>query len=127
MMALFRRDRPPVRLAALADLPEDLPRRISTSPPLAVVRHGETVHVFEDRCPHAGAILSRGVLDGNRLTCPIHKGTFEIDTGRSVGGVACRTLRTYPTWVENGDVYMAAEPRGRRSARRAKCGGEDGV
>jgi nitrite reductase/ring-hydroxylating ferredoxin subunit len=125
-MTLFRRDRPPIRLAALADLPEDLPRRISSSPPLAVVRHGETVHVFEDRCPHAGAILSRGSLDGDRLTCPVHKGVFEIDTGRSVGGVECRTLRTYPAWIEDGDVYMAPEPRGRRATRQAKRGGGAG-
>lgn len=123
-MSPFRRERPPappVSLGALASLPEDVPTRIATTPPIAVVRHGDTVHVFEDRCPHAGAILSRGTLSGEQLTCPAHKGTFEIVTGRSVGGVACRALRTYEAWVQDGQVYRAADPRTPRTARRSTC------
>jgi len=112
---------PAVCLGTLASLPEGVPTRVGVSPPIGVVRHGDTVHVFEDRCPHAGAILSRGTLSGERLTCPAHRGTFEIVTGRSVGGVECRALRTYAAWVEDGQVYRAAEPRTARVARRATC------
>ncbi|WP_406285389.1 Rieske (2Fe-2S) protein [Embleya sp. NBC_00896] len=120
-MSPFRRDRPPVCLGTLASLPEDVPKRVGTSPPVAVVRHGETVHAFEDRCPHAGAILSRGVLVGEQLTCPAHKGVFEITTGRSIGDIPCRTLRTYTTWIENDHVYRTPTPQPKRTARHTTC------
>ncbi|MFI6587275.1 Rieske (2Fe-2S) protein [Embleya sp. NPDC050493] len=120
-MSPFRRERPPVCLGPLTSFPEDVPKRIGNSPPLAILRHGDTVHVFEDRCPHAGAILSRGTLTGEHLTCPAHAATFEIATGRSLGPLDCRPLRTYTAWLEDGLLYRSPTPRPARKAHRTPC------
>ncbi|MFE3198693.1 Rieske (2Fe-2S) protein [Embleya sp. NPDC055664] len=120
-MSPFRRERPPVCLGPLASLPEGVPTRVGTSPPVAILRHGDTVHVFEDRCPHAGAILSRGTLTNEHLTCPAHKATFEIATGRSLGPVQCRPLRTYKSWTENNLVYHSPSPRPTKKSNSSPC------
>ncbi|MFJ8742591.1 Rieske (2Fe-2S) protein [Embleya sp. NPDC127516] len=120
-MSPFRRERPPVCLGPLASLPEDVPTRVATSPPVAILRHGDTVHVFEDRCPHAGAILSRGTLTNEHLTCPAHKATFELATGRSTGQLPCRPLHTYTSWLQDGILYHSPTPRPTRKAQKFPC------
>ncbi|WP_436774137.1 Rieske (2Fe-2S) protein [Yinghuangia sp. YIM S09857] len=111
-----------VRLGSLADVPEGAVRRVHDRPPIAVLRHGGTVHAFEDRCPHAGALLSRGTVNGDAVTCPSHRTVFRVDTGKSSGEFACRTLRTYPVVTVDGTVYVDPVPRSPRAARQGKCG-----
>lgn len=131
MKVPFRRDRrepPPcvpegaMNAGPLTAVPEGRIHRISDHPPIAVVRHGGTVHAFEDRCPHKGALLSRGTLTGEEVTCPSHKATFRADTGKSVGELTCRDVRTYAATVVGGNLYIAAAPRTPRESRRAPCG-----
>jgi 3-phenylpropionate/trans-cinnamate dioxygenase ferredoxin subunit len=38
--------------------------------------------VIEDACPHMGARLAKGHLDGSRLWCPKHGFCFDLDSGR---------------------------------------------
>lgn len=111
-----------VRVGSLADVPDGGVRRVSDRPPIAVVRHGGTVHAFEDRCPHAGALLSRGTVAGDSVTCPSHRTVFRVDTGKSSGEFSCRALRTYPVVTVDGTVYVDPVARSPRDARRGKCG-----
>jgi nitrite reductase/ring-hydroxylating ferredoxin subunit len=110
-----------VAVGRLADVPEGAVRRVCDRPPIALVRHGATVHAFEDRCPHAGALLSRGTLAGDQVTCPSHKGVFRVDTGQSLGEISCRALRTYPVTLVEDAVYIDPTPRTPRTAKRSKC------
>ncbi|MCF2528408.1 Rieske (2Fe-2S) protein [Yinghuangia soli] len=132
MKVPFRRDHsgpppptaPPegaLRVGALADVPEGTVRRIADRPAIALVRHGDTVHAFEDRCPHAGALLSRGTVAGDEITCPSHRGIFRVDTGKSLGDFNCRALRTYAVAVVDGIVYVDTCARAPRDAKRGKC------
>ena len=43
---------------------------------LVVVRDAEGVFVLDDRCPHRGAPLSRGRVDGGAVVCPYHGWAF---------------------------------------------------
>jgi len=48
--------------------------------PMVIVRGADGVPcVFEDRCPHRGAALSRGHLTSQGLTCPYHGWSFGPD------------------------------------------------
>ncbi|MEU8138311.1 Rieske (2Fe-2S) protein [Streptodolium elevatio] len=111
-----------VRVGPLSDVPEGAARRVHDRPPIAVLRHGGTVHAFEDRCPHAGALLSRGKVSGDSVTCPSHRTVFRVDTGKSSGEFSCRALRTYPVVTVDGTVYVDTAARSPRDARRGKCG-----
>jgi phenylpropionate dioxygenase-like ring-hydroxylating dioxygenase large terminal subunit len=68
---------PVARAGAIRDKPL---RVVVFGTPLVVVRgsNGQP-WVFEDRCPHRGAALSRGRLTSSGLTCPYHGWSFGAD------------------------------------------------
>ncbi|PJI47259.1 MAG: Rieske (2Fe-2S) protein [Pseudomonas sp.] len=43
------------------------------------------LHAIDDRCPHAGASLFSGRLDGRWLQCPAHGLRFDLATGCPAG------------------------------------------
>jgi 3-phenylpropionate/trans-cinnamate dioxygenase ferredoxin subunit len=42
------------------------------------------LHAVENRCPHAGAGLDGGRLDGHVLECPLHGGRLDVRDGSPV-------------------------------------------
>ncbi len=74
--------------------------------PLAVYHLKGRLHALCDRCPHAGATLSEGELEGSVLTCPRHGSQFDVRDGARVRGPADDGLRTYPLVEEGGQVYL---------------------
>jgi 3-phenylpropionate/trans-cinnamate dioxygenase ferredoxin subunit len=77
------------------------------------------VHAIADSCPHAGAWLGSGKLDGCWLRCPAHGMMFDVRTGRMRGadGLA---LRVYPGSV--GGRSGVGGPGTRAVATRAGFG-----
>jgi nitrite reductase/ring-hydroxylating ferredoxin subunit len=78
-----------------------------------VVRRGETVAGFVDRCPHMGVPLAQ-VLDdylapsGDLIACSWHGALFEIDGGRCVGGPCIgASLIAWPVAVVDGAIVTA--------------------
>ena len=59
------------------------------------------IHAIDDTCPHAGAPLSEGQLNGCVVTCPWHAIRFDVTSGR-VPGQSDDSLAVYPTFI-NGD------------------------
>jgi ferredoxin-nitrite reductase len=49
--------------------------------PIAVFRRGDRLCAIENVCPHAGASLAEGVLDGDEVLCPLHNFRFNVTTG----------------------------------------------
>lgn len=52
---------------------------------VAVFRHGEQVFALEDRCPHSGASLCVGSVDGGHVRCPAHGLRFRLSDGLMAG------------------------------------------
>ena len=69
---------------------------------LVAMRAGDEVHVLDNACPHAGAPLHGGVVDGFCLTCPWHGSQFDLRTGEVVRGPATQGPRRYPVRAEDG-------------------------
>jgi nitrite reductase/ring-hydroxylating ferredoxin subunit len=76
---------------------------------VAVYRVGYGYHAVSDRCPHAGAALHEGTLEGTVLTCPRHGSQFDVTTGQRVRGPADEPLRTYAIVTEQGSVFLEYE------------------
>ena len=74
--------------------------------PLCVVRADGRLRAIADRCPHAGASLSGGTLDGAVLTCPRHGSQFDVTTGERVRGPADEDLATFHLVEEGGQVFL---------------------
>jgi len=80
---------------------------------LLVVRLEDGVCVYHDRCPHQGYPLSEGTLEGNVLTCRLHRHTFDAGSGQGINPrAAC--LTSVPSRVEGGQVLV--EPLVRKRA-----------
>lgn len=62
-----------------------------------------------DVCPHAGATLSTGELDGTVLTCPRHGSQFDVRDGARVRGPADAGIRTFTAVEEDGFVCLVDE------------------
>ncbi|MCD9145408.1 Rieske (2Fe-2S) protein [Streptomyces albireticuli] len=56
------------------------------------VRVGDRTVQVPARCPHRGAPLVKGVVNGTFLECPWHGATFDLRTGCRVRGPACADL-----------------------------------
>jgi len=103
-------------LTQLADLPrhggkdllfEEEGHRLN----IFIQQHGDTVHVYENRCPHAGTPLNMVgekflSLDGRSLLCRTHGALFAIDTGKCTRG-PCKGqyLRPVAFEIKDGGVY----------------------
>lgn len=74
----------------LKDLPVGVPVPVSEEYFLVRIhtKEGDRVWRMRRRCPHEGADLSLGFVDGQTIRCPWHNLPINITTGES----ACRTL-----------------------------------
>ncbi len=78
-----------------------------------LVRKGDAVHGYVDRCPHAGLPLAReldGYLtpDKRLITCVWHGALFQVEDGLCVGGPCSGSrLTPWPVAVRDGMVVTA--------------------
>ena len=92
--------------------------------PVVVVRSASgELYAIADLCPHQGARLSRGHLggtpaarsdgycierDGEIVRCPWHNYSFDATTGLSLHQPERYRVKTYPVWIEDGDIVVDA-------------------
>jgi nitrite reductase (NADH) small subunit len=77
---------------------------------IALFRTAEDrVFALLDRCPHKGGPLSQGIVMGDRVACPLHNWTIELETGCATApDEGC--ARRFPTRLEAGVVYLDPSP-----------------
>src|SRR6202047_3686462 len=56
---------------------------------IVVVRTPAGFRAVDGRCPHQGALLGEGELDGDKLVCRNHRWRFSVDSGQREGGPQC--------------------------------------
>lgn len=108
------------RVARADEVAGDGPHALSAGGvDLVAVRARGALKVYEGRCPHQGALLGEGELDGGTLVCRNHRWRFDAATGRRDGGPQClracpSELRGAELWVDIGSLRAkaaAATPR----------------
>lgn len=72
---------------------------------IAIYNVGGRFHAMDNTCPHRGAPLSEGRLEGTSVTCPWHGWTFDVTNGR-LGSSPESCLNTYPVEAEGGKIYL---------------------
>ncbi|MCR6670703.1 MocE family 2Fe-2S type ferredoxin [Devosia ginsengisoli] len=63
-------------------------------------------YATEGLCTHEQVKLEDGLVMDDIIECPKHNGRFNYRTGEARGAPACINLRTMPTKVEDGVVYV---------------------
>ena len=88
---------------------------VAVGTPLRVDAEGLVVAVFnldgeffvtDDHCTHGPGSLSEGFVEGDVVECNFHGGQFNIKTGAVVGPPCMVPIKTYPTVVEDGKVFI---------------------
>lgn len=85
--------------------------RLSDVPPgsallvgkVAVFNVGGKLCATQNACTHRQGPLSKGALEGSKVTCPWHGSQFDVSTGAVLRGPAMEPLKTYKVVVE-GEV-----------------------
>jgi cytochrome P450/nitrite reductase/ring-hydroxylating ferredoxin subunit len=94
-----------IRVANLDELHGDGPHALSANGfDVVVVRTPAGVRAFEGRCPHEGALLGAGELDGDKLVCRNHRWRFNVDSGQREGGPQC--LASCPVVEREGAIFV---------------------
>ena len=97
------------RIGALSEISEDEGRRFDVGElRIAVFRKGSRVYAVGDSCPHMGASLSDGYIDGRTVICPWHGWMFDLETGASPFDEDAR-VPVFRVLVENDDVFLEIE------------------
>jgi toluene monooxygenase system ferredoxin subunit len=94
--------RPVLRLAELWD--GDLRPCVVAGRKVVVLRVGDEVRAYEDRCAHLGLPVSDGALDGCTLTCAAHHYVYDAVTGQGKNPRSV-ALRRYPLRID-GDTIL---------------------
>lgn len=111
-------------VAQLADLNGDGPFAVSADGlDLVVVRTRDGFKAYQGRCPHQGALLGEGELDGDTLVCRNHRWRFESASGQRVAGPQCLVscpveVRGARLWVDLSPLRLAEAARPEERVRR---------
>jgi toluene monooxygenase system ferredoxin subunit len=72
---------------------------------LLLIHHGGEIVAYEDRCPHLGAKLSEGCIQGETLTCPAHAWEYDVATGQGINPKEAK-LHRYPVRMMAGEIWV---------------------
>lgn len=87
----------------------ELRRCVVDGVPVLLLRQGDGIFAYVDRCAHLGAPLSSGRLVGGRIVCAIHHWEYDACSGAGVN--PCKVaLVPLAVRVEGGVVWVDALP-----------------
>jgi nitrite reductase/ring-hydroxylating ferredoxin subunit len=72
---------------------------------VALFKVGDQYHAIDDSCPHQGASLAGGKLEGRSVQCPAHGLRFDLATGCMLQSPEVR-VTVYPIHIEQGKVFV---------------------
>jgi nitrite reductase (NADH) small subunit len=88
------------------DVPEGEGKTVAVGRKLiAVFREGGQYFAIDDVCPHMGASLSGGYLEGGIVTCPWHAWRFRLTDGAWADNPRLK-IGCYPVRVEGDDLQV---------------------
>jgi cytochrome P450/nitrite reductase/ring-hydroxylating ferredoxin subunit len=94
-----------VRVANLSELKSAGPFALSANgADVVLARTSRGWRAFGGRCPHQGALLGEGELDGDSLVCRNHRWRFALDSGQREGGP--EFLARCPVAERNGALFV---------------------
>jgi nitrite reductase/ring-hydroxylating ferredoxin subunit len=75
-----------------------------------LTRHDDDVRAIAATCPHRGAPLDEGKVDGEVVTCPWHGSQFCLRDGALLAGPSPTGIESYETRVRAGSVEIRSQP-----------------
>lgn len=84
---------------------------------VAVFQHSEQVFALEDRCPHSGASLCGGRVEGGHVQCPAHGLRFRLNDGLMAGAppnshATSLGVRNFAVRIHQQDLQLRVDAMG---------------
>lgn len=97
-----------MRVSSLADLVPEQPLLVEVEGhQITLVRlKNDEVLALADRCSHAEASLSEGMVWEDQIECPRHGAEFALHTGEALSLPATKPVETYPTKIQDQEVWL---------------------
>ncbi|OWT54831.1 non-heme iron oxygenase ferredoxin subunit [Candidimonas nitroreducens] len=97
-----------IRVADYADITEDDTLGVDVDElPICLYKLNGAIYATANKCTHGDADLSDGLIqDGCEIECPLHEGRFDIRSGKAVSAPCTEHLKSYPTRMEDGVIYI---------------------
>lgn len=73
---------------------------------IMVIKLGDEYHALDAICTHEDTDMSRGIIMGENITCPLHLSRFSIRTGEVDNPPAEEPLRKYELKTVDGDILV---------------------
>jgi 3-phenylpropionate/trans-cinnamate dioxygenase ferredoxin subunit len=76
-----------VKVAETSEIPAGKMKMVKVEEKeILVVNVDGKYYAIANRCTHRGGDLSKGSLNGNIITCPVHGARFDVTTGKAISG-----------------------------------------
>jgi nitrite reductase (NADH) small subunit/3-phenylpropionate/trans-cinnamate dioxygenase ferredoxin subunit len=103
----------------VADVPEGQAKTVDVGGRLiAVFCSAGQYHAIDDICPHMGASLAGGHVQGGVVTCPWHAWRFRLADGAWADNPRMK-IGCYPVRIEGDDLQVEIDPAQRSGLRRS--------
>lgn len=97
----------PIRVARVAEIPPGQAKACDVDgKKVAVFNVDGAFYALDDECPHAGAPLSSGFVQGGKVGCPWHGADFDLRTGAVLSSPARGNVCSYRVMVEGDDIMI---------------------
>jgi nitrite reductase/ring-hydroxylating ferredoxin subunit len=95
------------KVASVADVPPGVARQVHIGKrTIGIYNVGGTYYAIEDICPHRGATLSEGDVEGTEVTCPWHGARFDLRSGANLCPPARSGVPSYPVQVVGDEIQV---------------------
>ena len=106
------------RICNSKDIPNNFFKAIPISNIHVVIgRVNERLFAFDNSCPHRGASLSKGELNGSRVVCYMHGYEYDVFSGKleyippkwtdqSPEWIKSKDLKLFPVLEKEGSIYV---------------------
>lgn len=99
-----------ITVAKLGDIPEGEGRAYAVAGRMiAVFNRGGEYTAIDDMCPHMGASLAGGPMDGDTVTCPWHAWRFNICNGQWCDNPRI-SIDAFEVRVEGEEIQVKGTP-----------------
>ena len=86
-------------------------KRVEVAGKRLLLANAEGTHYCVDEmCSHEDYSLWFGCIKGQSIKCSLHGSYFDLNTGKPLNEPADCPLRTYPTKLESGRVWVQVGP-----------------
>ena len=106
-----------IKVAETSEVPLGQMKVVKLAEKEVVIANVNNVYyAMENSCTHMHGELSKGLLEGNTLTCPKHKAKFDVTTGKVVSGPKVLLMHpkikdepVYAVKVEGKDILLETQ------------------